>query len=159
MKKLHYLSFVIALALGLIALAPAFASAQASVTTGVSATATVAPTNTSAAVTTSVTLTAAETKAISRADQEITRRTTALTDLNTRIQAMQKVTDTFKAGISASITNEINTLASLKTQIDSDTTLTSLKTDIGSITTSYRVFALVLPQGRIAAAADREVTI
>jgi hypothetical protein len=150
MKKIQYLTLLIALSLGLVTLAPAFAAAQtAAVTTGATVTTPVA----------SVTLTAAETKAISRGDTEITRRITALTDLNTRIQAMQKVTDAFKSGISASITNEVNTLTSLKAKIDADTDLATLKTDIQSITSSYRVFALVLPQGRIAAAADREVTL
>lgn len=147
MKKLNYLSFLVALALGLITLVPALVSAQATV--GATVTTPVA----------SVTLTAAETKAISRGDQEITRRITALTDLNTRVQAMQKVTDTFKAGLSATITNEISTLTTLKAKIDADTDLTTLKTDIQSITKSYRVFILILPQGRIAASADREVTI
>ena len=149
MKKIHYLTLLIALSLGLVTLAPAFAAAQTAAVT------------TSAAVNAnaSVTLTAGEKTAITRGDTEITRRITALTDLNTRIQAMQKVTDTFKAGISASITNEVNTLTSLKAKIDADTDLATLKADIQSITASYRVFALVLPQGRIAAAADREVTL
>ncbi len=143
MKRIQYLTLLIAISLGLITLAPAFAAAQ------------------TAAVTTSasVTLTAAEKTAISRGDTEITRRIAALNDLNTRIQAMQKVTDAFKAGISASITNEVNTLTTLKAKIDADTDLATLKTDIQSITGSYRVFALVLPQGRIAAAADREVEL
>jgi hypothetical protein len=150
MKRINYLALLIALSLGLVTLAPAFAAAQATNVT------------TSAAVNAagvSVTLTAAEKTAITRGDTEIDRRTKALTDLNTRIQAMQKVTDTFKTGISASITNEVNTLATLKAKIDADTDLATLKTDIQSITASYRVFALVLPQGRIAAAADREVTL
>jgi len=156
MKRINYITLLVAIALGLVTLAPAFAAAQtASVNTSAAVTAPGASVNTN----TSITLTAAEKTAIGRGDTEITRRTAALTDLNTRIQAMQKVTDAFKAGISASITNEINTLASLKAKIDADADLATLKTDIQSITSSYRVFALVLPQGRIAAAADREVTI
>ena len=150
MKKIHYLTLLIAISLGLVTLAPAFAAAQTAAVT------------TSAAVTApgvSVTLTAAQKTAITRGDTEITRRITALNDLNTRIQAMQKVTDAFKAGISASVTNEVNTLTALKAKIDADTDGATLKTDIQSITGSYRVFALVLPQGRIAAAADREVTL
>jgi hypothetical protein len=162
-SQLHKLAFLVAFALGLLVLSPVLASAQVTIPTAVSASASAsANTSTSGAgtsVTASAKLTAAETKAITRGDTEIDRRTAALTDLNTRIQAMQKVTDTFKAGISASITNEISTLAGLKAKIDADTDITTLKTDIQSITASYRVFALVLPQGRIAAAADREVTL
>jgi hypothetical protein len=158
MKKIQYLTLLVAISLGLVTLAPAFAAAQSNYgTTNAAVNATV--TAGTPAGSASVSLTAAEKTAVSRGDKEIDRRIAALTDLNTRIQAMQKVTDTFKAGISASITNEINTLTSLKAKIDADTDLTTLKTDIQSITASYRVFALVLPQGRIAAFADREVEL
>ena len=150
MKKIQYMTLLIALSFGLITLAPAFAAAQ----TGVSATV-----SASGAASAGTALTAAQTKAISRADTEITRRITALTDLNTRIQAMQKVTDSFKTSVTSSITSEINSLTTLKQKIDADTDSATLKTDIQSIATSYRVFALALPQGRIAAAADRQVTL
>jgi hypothetical protein len=153
MKRINYITLLVALSLGLVTLAPAFAAAQ--VGAAVNATAAV----TAPGATASVTLTASQKTAITRGDTEIDRRVKALTDLNTRIQTMQKVTDTFKSGISASITNEINTLAALKVKIDADTDGTTLKTDVQSITGSYRVFALVLPQGRIAAAADREVEL
>ena len=72
---------------------------------------------------------------------------------------MQKVTDAFKQSLKHHRTAEISTLAALKTKIDADTDATTLKADLKSITKSYRVYALVLPQGRIAAAADREVTL
>jgi len=161
MKTLNYIFFLIALSLGLITLVPVVALAQTNVTGAVNTSAAVTTGNTGASVNanSSITLTAAEKTAITRGNTEIDRRSAALTDLNTRIQAMQKVTDAFKQGISASITAEINTLASLKAKIDADVDLATLKADIQSITSSYRVFALVLPQGRIAAAADREVTI
>lgn len=157
MKKIQYLTLLVALSLGLITLAPAFAAAQA---VNVNAATSVnAPTSIGTSANASVTLTAAQKNAISRADKEIDRRIAALTDLNARVQAMQKVTDTFKAGISASITNEINALTSLKAKIDADTDAATLKSDVQSITSSYRVFALVIPQGHIAAFADRQVTL
>lgn len=158
MKRINYITFLIAVSLGLINLAPAMVAAQ---TAAVKATAAVtAPgTTVNANADAGVVLTAVQKIAIKRADTEIDRRIQALTDLNTRIQAMQKVTDTFKSGVSASITNEINTLTALKAKIDADTDAATLKTDVQSITGSYRVFALVLPQGRIAAAADREVEL
>ena len=157
MKRINYITLLVAVLLGLVTLAPAFAAAQVGAAVNTSAAATVpgATVNTTA----SVSLTASQKTAITRGDSEIDRRTKALTDLNTRIQAMQKVTDTFKSGISASITNEINTLTALKAKIDADTDGATLKADVQSITGSYRVFALVLPQGRIAAAGDREVEL
>jgi hypothetical protein len=155
MKRLNYIAFLVALSLGLIQLAPALALAQ----TAVGATTNASVTTGAATVSASASLGTAGAKAQQRGDQEIDRRIAALNDLNTRIQAMQKVTDTFKQGIAASITSEVSTLTTLKSKIDADTDLATLKTDIQSITGSYRVFALVLPQGRIAAAADREVTL
>ncbi|HUD02906.1 MAG TPA: hypothetical protein VMR46_02715 [Candidatus Paceibacterota bacterium] len=149
--------FRAALLLGLITLTPALVLAQTSVTTGVNASASV--TGTSATVSASTKITATLAKAKTRGDTEIDRRTAALTDLNTRVQAMQKVTDAFKQSLSTTVTSEISALATLKAKIDADTDAATLKTDLQSITTSYRVFALVLPQGRIAAAADREVTL
>ena len=162
MTRFNYIVLRIALALGLIALAPVYALAQGTVVntavnTAVAASTTGASVNANAGV--NAKLGAAAIKAKTNADKEVDRRITALTDLNARIQAMQKVTDAFKQGISASITNEITTLTNLKAKIDADSDLDTLKTDVKSITTSYRVFNLVLPQGRIAAAADRQVEL
>ncbi|MDE1924747.1 MAG: hypothetical protein KGH79_01020 [Patescibacteria group bacterium] len=160
MTNFKQLTLMLAVLLGLVTLAPALAFAQsygASVTANTSAN--VGAAGASANVSGSATLTAAETKAISRGDQEITRRIQALNDLNTRVQGMQAVTDSFKQNLAASIQTEITTLTTLKAKIDADTDLATLKTDIQSITKSYRVYVLILPQGRIAAAADRVVTI
>lgn len=159
MKKIQYLTLLVALSLGLVTLAPAFAAAETTAGAAVNTSAAVTAPGAAANATVSVKLTAAQTAAIKRADTEIDRRIKALTDLNARIQAMQKVTDTFKAGISTSLTNEINTLTALKAKIDADTDAAILKSDVQSITGSYRVFALVLPQGHIAAFADREVAL
>jgi DNA repair ATPase RecN len=134
-------------------LIPAAALAQ----TSAAATMTAGSSGTSIGV--SATITAKMTTAISRADQEIARRTTALNALNTRVQAMQKVTDQFKQSLETAIEGQVSALATLQTKIDADTDATTLKTDVQSITQSYRIYAVILPQGRIAAAADRLVTI
>jgi hypothetical protein len=155
MNRIKYVTYLVALSLGLINLAPVLVAAQAGANVNVNA----AVTAQAASTTVSVKLTAAQKTAITRADQEIDRRIKSLTELNARIQAMQKVTDTFKAGVSASITNEINTLNGLKAKIDVDTDAAVLKTDVQSITKSYRIFALVVQQGHIAAMADREVVL
>lgn len=156
MTKIQQISVALAVMLGL--LVPAFAFAQsANVTASVTANAGGASVNASA--TTTAKLTAAEVKAQQRGDQEITRRTTALNALVTRISQMQEVSDSFKAGLTVSVQNEISTLAALQTKIDADADLATLKTDVQSITANYRVFMLILPQARIAAAADRVVTL
>lgn len=94
-----------------------------------------------------------------RADQEIDRRVAALTALNTRVQAMQKITDALKQGISTAVQNQITAFGALKSKINADTDAATLKTDVQAITQSYRIYALVLPQGHIAAEADRVVVL
>ena len=104
-------------------------------------------------------LTAAETKSKNRADLEIARRTSSLNDLLTRVSDIKNLSDSDKASISAAINAQLSSLATLKTKIDADTDSVTLKTDVQSITGSYRVYALLIPQVRIIAAADRIVTI
>ena len=150
MKKISYLLAALGFSLALV---PAFALAQTA-GVGVSANATV--TTPAASVTMSASAMAA---AKSRGDKELDRRVEALTDANIRVQAMQKVTPTFKDNLGTALQTQIAAFNALKTKIDADTDAATLKTDIQSITQSYRVYALVLPQVRIAAAADRAVTI
>lgn len=97
--------------------------------------------------------------AITRADKEIDRRIAALTELSARVSAMTRVTVDFKNTLNTSVQTQISDLQTLKTKIDASTDIESLKVDIQSITSGYRIYALVLPQTRIAVAADRIVTI
>lgn len=138
------------LALALSILAPTLAYAQAAAGTP-AAPATTAPAGSG--------VTPKMQTAIDRADKELDRRVAALTDLNTRIQAMQQVTADFKTGLATNVQNQINALTALKAKIDADTDAATLKSDVQSITSSYRTFALIMPQARIATAADREVTL
>jgi len=101
-------------------------------------------------------------KAQQRADQEITRRITALNALSTRINAMTKIASSSQASLSATIQTQIAAMNTLQTQIAGDASAdstSSLKADIQSITKSYRIFALVIPQGSIEAAADRVLDV
>lgn len=97
---------------------------------------------------------------ISRADQQIAQRINAMTALLNRIGQMQKVSGNEKGSLSSAIQSQITDLTNLKTQIGNDSNSTSsLKTDLQSITKSYRIYALVVPQATIAAAADRVMAI
>ena len=99
------------------------------------------------------------TKGRDRAHQEIQRRITALQELTTSIGAMIRVSDEIKTSISATLSSQIAAMTALDTKIAADTDIDTLKVDIKSITGGYRIFALVMPQGRITAAADRIKTI
>jgi hypothetical protein len=98
-------------------------------------------------------------RAKDKAAQEIDRRIAALNDLMLRVQAMNKVTDTLKTNLKSNVQLEIDGFTALKAKIEADTDLATLKTDIKSVTDSYRIFMLVIPQGRISAAADRMATV
>jgi hypothetical protein len=93
-----------------------------------------------------------------RADQEITRRITALNALDARVNAMVRLSGDEKSSLSSTIASQVSLMNTLQAQIAADAaanSTTSLKVDIQSITKSYRIFALIIPQGAIAAAADR----
>jgi hypothetical protein len=94
-----------------------------------------------------------------RGDQEIDRRNQNLADAAAHIAAMKNLSETDKASIAATVTNNVNALTALKAKIDADTDAETLKTDLQSITGSYRVYALLMPQLRIIVASDRIVTV
>jgi hypothetical protein len=97
---------------------------------------------------------------VNRADQEIARRITALNALGARIGEMQKVSANDKSDLSSTIQSQISAMNALESKITADAESTSsLKNDIQSITGSYRIYALVIPQGAIEAAADRVMTV
>lgn len=115
-----------------------------------------APTNT--ATSTTPVMTAKMKTAVERANKEIDRRIEMLKNLNARVESMQNVTASFKQALAGNIQNQITLFTQLKDKINAGTDEATLKKDIQSMAESYRVFALVIPQSRIAAAADREVT-
>ncbi len=101
-------------------------------------------------------------RAKDRADQEITRRIEALNKLNARVRDMERLSDTDKSGLSATIQSQITLMQSLQTKISNDAdaeSTSSLKADIQSITKAYRIYMLIIPQGAIQAAADRILNV
>lgn len=99
-----------------------------------------------------------ETKEINlktRADNEITRRITALNNLITRINSFKRLTADQKSNFTSQIQTEITNLTNLKAKIDADTDAATLKADVQSIVTEYRVFAFYIPQIRLLETSDR----
>jgi hypothetical protein len=99
-----------------------------------------------------------DTAAKTRADREIDARIASLVKLQTRINEMKKISASDKASLTATLAGAVTSMTNLKAKIDADTDNATLKSDIQSITKSYRIYLLVLPQGRIMAAADRSLT-
>lgn len=100
-----------------------------------------------------------DTSARAKADTAINNRITALNGLETRINQMVRISADEKTSLDASIQSSVSDMATLKAKIDADTDNATLKADIQSITKSYRIYLLVMPQGRIIAAGDRIMTI
>jgi hypothetical protein len=98
-------------------------------------------------------------KVITQANSDIAARITALNNLNARVQAMVKESASEKASISADVQTNISGLQTLQTKIDADTTVSAATTDAKTIFTTFRIYALVMPQGYILAAADRVTVI
>lgn len=90
-----------------------------------------------------------------RAGQEITRRIESLTALSTRVGEMARVSVEAKNKVSTMVQDQVTELNQLKGKIDNDGDIESIKNDVASITKSYRIFMLVIPQGRIQVASDK----
>lgn len=97
--------------------------------------------------------------AVTRSSAEIKKREDDLSELLQRISEMKNVSAETKATITASVQKTITDLNTLKSKIESDTDKTELQKDLKSIANSTRVYMLVAPQARIAAAADRIGTV
>ncbi len=90
-----------------------------------------------------------------RADKELVRRVEALNNLEARIQQMRSISSTGKSNLVSQLQNQINALTNLKGVIDAEASSTALKAELKSVTDSYRVFALIIPQGTIYSSLDR----
>lgn len=118
--------------------------------------------NASASVSVGAALSSRITAITTRANEEITRRVNALNALAARVSAMARISATDKSDLSNGIEGQISAMNALQAKIAADASAnstSSLKADVGSITSSYRIFALILPQGAIEAAADRVLDI
>ncbi|MGH7240859.1 MAG: hypothetical protein ACREGB_01025 [Candidatus Saccharimonadales bacterium] len=99
------------------------------------------------------------TNIISKGDQEITRRLTALNKLSSKISGTSKLTATDKSALASEVSSEISGLTALKTKLDADTTLTDAQTDAKSIIANYRVYALIVPKIQLIRTADDQQVV
>jgi hypothetical protein len=91
-----------------------------------------------------------------RADKEIDRRIESLNKLAEKIEDAKRISSSQKSSLNSTIQGQITLLNNLNIKINSDdTNTTTLKSDVQSITKAYRIYALVLPQIHIIAAAEK----
>ena len=86
---------------------------------------------------------------------DTSKRITSLTAAITRITAAKGLTDADRTTILGTLNTDLTGMKTLATRIAADTTIEQARADVRSIFTQYRVYAVALPQARIAAEADR----
>jgi hypothetical protein len=111
-----------------------------------------APASASPRTTTATATTLPEVKA--KAASAISARLTALDRALAAVQANRFITATDRAAAVAILDHDQSGLTALGPVIQADSTLAKARADYRTIFTDYRVFALALPQTRLAAAAD-----
>lgn len=89
-----------------------------------------------------------------RSDTEIDKRLDSLNKAAARIAGAKKLSDADKQTFSTEIQKDIADLTALRAKIDADTDLATLKADAKTIYTSFRVYAVFLPQIHLLSAAD-----
>ncbi len=94
-----------------------------------------------------------------KSETAITKRISDMQAAEARLAELKHLTDSQKASIKASLDAEIAAMQALQAKIHADTDAAAKKADIESITKDNRVYALVLPQARILAAANGEMTV
>lgn len=109
--------------------------------------------------TSSTTIATRQQKLQTKGSSETEARITSLNQLISRINSLINVPSDDKSSLESNLQTEITDLTNLESRIATATNTTTLKNDDASITESYRVYALVMPQARIIAAADRAETI
>jgi hypothetical protein len=98
-------------------------------------------------------------KIIATADLDISARVDTLQALSARVLDMKNVSADQKTALRNVFDTNVSGLNDLKTKIHTDTDLATATTDAKSIFTTFRIYALVIPQGWILATADRVATI
>lgn len=94
-----------------------------------------------------------------KADAAITGRISALNALSARLTQMKNLSSSEVSSLQTTLSAQVTAMNTLEAQINSDTTGATLKADASTIAKDYRIYMLILPQGRIAAASDRIDTI
>ena len=97
--------------------------------------------------------------AISKADDQVSKRIDSVNNLITKIQNMKNIGDGDKSSLVSDLQGEITKLTSLKTKIDGDIDVATVKKDLISLTSSTRIYALVIPKANILASVDKINTI
>jgi len=90
-----------------------------------------------------------------RAQKEITRRTSFLSELITQLNSIKKISSAEKADLQSQIQTQIDGLNALQIKINGDTDNTTLKADVKSIINDYYIYLFFRVKVNLLIAADR----
>ncbi|MEZ5145191.1 MAG: hypothetical protein R2726_22175 [Acidimicrobiales bacterium] len=94
-----------------------------------------------------------------RCDAAITRRTTTLDQLGSRVRADTSLPPEVAGPLQSLLTNDTTGLNALRGQIDAATDAATARTGCQKIVTDYRVYVLVVPQVHLSTASQRELVV
>jgi hypothetical protein len=103
---------------------------------------------------------AGKTLATIQADAKL-KTTARIGSLNTaiaKITAAQDIGSSDRSEILATLKGDVTGMNTVEAKIAADTTVATASADYKTIFTTYRVYAVAIPQSRLAAAADRETS-
>jgi len=103
---------------------------------------------------------AGKTLATIQADAKL-KTTARIGSLNTaiaKITAAQDIGSSDRSEILATLNGDVAGMNTVEAKIAADTTVATASADYKTIFTTYRVYAVAIPQSRLAAAADRETS-
>jgi hypothetical protein len=83
------------------------------------------------------------------------KRIASLTTAISRVTDAKGISSGDRSTALGTLNADLTAMNSLKTKIAADTTASQARSDLHSVFTEYRVYAVAIPQARIAAAADR----
>ncbi|HUD44814.1 MAG TPA: hypothetical protein VMR41_04685 [Patescibacteria group bacterium] len=90
-----------------------------------------------------------------RCDTEITNRISSLNNSTAKINAINKLTESQKQQYLTSIQTNVSGLTTLKAKCDADTDASTLTADTKSVFSTFRVYAVFMPQTSLLVAADK----
>ena len=90
-----------------------------------------------------------------RALTEINARIDSLNKIVTTLNGIKKISDSDRSALTSQVQGQITAMQNLLTKIQADTDVTTLRTDVQSITKAYRIYWLFMPKVHVLAAADR----
>lgn len=98
-------------------------------------------------------------KVAAKTDTAVTKRITSMQEVKDRVSSMKRLSDAQKQAIITELDADIAEVQALDAKMKNETDPTVRKADLSSLAKNTRIYALVIPQANITAAAERALTL